>query len=1019
MRYAFLFISITICNSIFAQKEGFNWAFGNSALVSFNLGYPVATTNSSMLARYGCASISSASGKLLFYSQGQTVWGSNNTLPNGTGLSGDNIYSVQSVIFVPYPDSTHLLYIFTLPHPGKNRLNYSLINLKLGSGPGDIITNKKNISVPTLSMGKISAIRHSNRKDYWVLSPYANSDRLDAYLITSKGIDTVPISSKIGFKFTSINNNSFDSMFGYFKFSPDGKWIANVAQKDSFILARFDAATGKVYNVWKFKPSMVKNGIGIEFSPKSNYLYVSDFNRVLYQYDLTKKTNSEFSASRKIVDSSGTIYDNSCFQVAPDAKIYISLGQESFLHVIHAPDSSGSKARFQKNYFALASPSYTTVGLPDFIQSYFQKKSFGIFNNCSRDSTFFKISDTYQLDSALWDFGDPSSGAVNTSSKTTGIYHCYKNFGTYTVKLITYHKNFSDTISETFILKYSKLNFPSDTAVCFPDYISLGPNDDFTSYKWNTGSSLKRIFVNNPGTYNIKVTDFDGCQYSDTITVKRTVVKADFIISDSTNCFKNNLFLFNNRSKITNDINGKFEWYLSDGSTFIDTTFNKTFLNTGKFQVKLVTQSQLGCKDSITKTVSVYPNTKVDFRINSASQCLNAQSFDFINTSSNSDSLTYFWDLADLNSSQKNFLGKTYSQAGKYLISQITTSSHNCKDTLTQSISVLPSPVPDFSWSIPCSKTKTQFTFSGSIPSSPISSTYFWRFPNTDTSSFKNPLQLLDRPGINKVKLELKSSNGCKAEITKDVNVLTQAKADFNVQDICEDSSVWFENLSKDGFSFNWKFGDGNTSMQESPKHNYLISGVTKTFNVTMVAVVPNGCSDSITKAITVNAKPKSDFIFTVNGNQVDFSALETSASLYQWRFGDSGTANTSNPKTSYTYSKFKPAKYLACLKVTNTANCISETCKEVSITGASSLLLKENKISLYPNPNNGSFNLDVSKLRGPSQVEIFNALGQSIYKTEIQQSSLINLKVATGLYMLKVSNDSETLTKTIIIKNW
>ena len=338
---------------------------------------------------------------------------------------------------------------------------------------------------------------------------------------------------------------------------------------------------------------------------------------------------------------------------------------------------------------------------------------------------------------------------------------------------------------------------------------------------------------------------------------------------------------------------------------------------------------------------------------------------------------------------------------------------------MTQSISVLPSPVPDFTWNIPCSKTKTQFTFSGSVPSSPISSTYFWRFPNTDTSSFKNPLQLLNRPGINKVKLELKSSNGCKAEITKDINVLTQAKADFNMKDVCEDSSAWFENLSKDGFSFNWKFGDGNTSIQESPKHNYLISGVTKTFNVTLVAVVPNGCSDSITKAITVNAKPKSDFNFTVNGNQVDFSALETPASLYQWNFGDSGTANTSNPKTSYTYSKFKPAKYLACLKVTNTANCISETCKEVSITGASSLLIKENKISVYPNPNNGSFNVDVSQLRGQSQVEIFNALGQSIYKTEIQQSTLINLKVATGLYMIKVSNDSETLTKTIIIKNW
>jgi PKD repeat protein len=72
---------------------------------------------------------------------------------------------------------------------------------------------------------------------------------------------------------------------------------------------------------------------------------------------------------------------------------------------------------------------------------------------------------------------------------------------------------------------------------------------------------------------------------------------------------------------------------------------------------------------------------------------------------------------------------------------------------------------------------------------------------------------------------------------------------------------------------------------------------VTKTYNVTLVAKVPGGCSDSITKAVTVNANPSSDFTYLLGGRQVSFTASEPGATKYEWTFGDGEKATTTSSK--------------------------------------------------------------------------------------------------------------------------
>ncbi|HYV92189.1 MAG TPA: hypothetical protein VE978_10415, partial [Chitinophagales bacterium] len=99
----------------FAQHETDNWYFGSYAGVSFSSGVPVAFAGSPLYTNEGSAALSDSDGNLLFYSDGYSIWDRTNTLmPNGTMLNGSSTCT-QSALFVPYPGSDSLYYLFTPP----------------------------------------------------------------------------------------------------------------------------------------------------------------------------------------------------------------------------------------------------------------------------------------------------------------------------------------------------------------------------------------------------------------------------------------------------------------------------------------------------------------------------------------------------------------------------------------------------------------------------------------------------------------------------------------------------------------------------------------------------------------------------------------------------------------------------------------------------------------------------------------------------------------------------------------
>ncbi|NEM96207.1 hypothetical protein [Pontibacter burrus] len=107
------------------NKQSNIWYFGSKAGLDFNSGTPTVLTDGAMEAFEGTASIADADGRLLFYSDGTTVWNKQHqVMANGSGLLG-SANSAQSCIIVPKPGSQTIYYLFTTDAAGKaNGLRY-------------------------------------------------------------------------------------------------------------------------------------------------------------------------------------------------------------------------------------------------------------------------------------------------------------------------------------------------------------------------------------------------------------------------------------------------------------------------------------------------------------------------------------------------------------------------------------------------------------------------------------------------------------------------------------------------------------------------------------------------------------------------------------------------------------------------------------------------------------------------------------------------------------------------------
>ena len=511
-RLFYLYVCSCLPFLVIAQNEANIWHFGYGAGLDFNGGAPVSIDGGQINHLEGCASISDKDGNLLFYSDGITVWDVNhNPTPNGFGLLG-NPSSTQSAIIVQKPLSDSIYYIFTVAaFANPDGLRYSEFDVSLNGGLGDV-TGVKNVPLETPTCEKVTAVRHDNCKDIWVLTRGFGNDRWVSYLVDENGVNAVPVVSNIGVTVT----NGVDGI-GYMKASPDGNRVAAVYDYSNFPaeVLDFDATTGLLSNLLNLTvPSVGFGPYGVEFSPNSQVLYIGLEGANQYsQFDLAAM---DIQASEQIFTIPGAT-SLGAFQLGPDQKIYIAQSASSDLSVIGQPDLIGPASDLQPNAIDL-SPNSSGLGLPTFFPDILSNVDFVFDPVCYGDSTLFVLSSECSPDSVLWNFDDPASGAENISVEFNPT-HVFTDPGLYEVTLIRYRDTIIDTIMRNVTIHpIPEFNLGEDTLLCEGEILTLGSDLPVGDYIWQD-SSMNQIFtVDSNGEYHVTVSA-NMCQFSDTIVV--------------------------------------------------------------------------------------------------------------------------------------------------------------------------------------------------------------------------------------------------------------------------------------------------------------------------------------------------------------------------------------------------------------------------------------------------------------------------------------------------------------------
>lgn len=465
-RFFTLIILLGLCPLLAAAQSGpgWHWRFGQGNALFITPTTIAQPTDGLQSTFEGCATISTASGQLLFYTNGGgrdpllsgqssgKIWDSNGTVVYDMGnTEGGGFSAAQSSVFIPKPGGGSRYYLFTMEEtefdvggavPGQPQgrgLSWFELNAAI-PGTGAVQAPPTQVYAP--SYEGLCAIKNLNNLDYWIIINDAIDASLRIYRVNTAGIQYA-------------GNYFPGTTAGIIKGATDRTWIAIPKGSGGVLLFRFDAATGVPE-----APVLIQEDEPIwtvEFSPSSRYLYAVGTSGNGYQVRRYDLNSADIPGSGQTVGTQST--GNGApiigqMQVAADGRIYFVerdvFGGVTNLDVIACPDSPTPS--IVNNAFSYpadgsgASPG-DFFGLPNF------------------DNSLFYIP--------------PSNTVLSVSIGPEPAYACENR----------------------------------------PAILQAGITGGPVTYAWSTGASTPAVTVSEPGIYSVTVTDNCGSTATDTLEV--------------------------------------------------------------------------------------------------------------------------------------------------------------------------------------------------------------------------------------------------------------------------------------------------------------------------------------------------------------------------------------------------------------------------------------------------------------------------------------------------------------------
>lgn len=326
----------------------------------------------------------------------------------------------------------------------------------------------------------------------------------------------------------------------------------------------------------------------------------------------------------------------------------------------------------------------------------------------------------------------------------------------------------------------------------------------------------------------------------------------------------------------------------------------------------------------------------------------------------------------------------------------ISDTINSASDTVC--VHVNPMPTSDFTISDTsiCEGKVSTITYTGSAYSNAI---YSWDFGGVSQSQQGPHTHTFSPAGQYSISLIVKEYGCISSPTNKSITVNPNPMVSFSAAPLkgCEPLTVNFTDGSMPNIqTWNWDFGDGNTSTNQNPTNTYIGSG---SYGVSLNLSTIYGCTNSISipGLIKVDQTPQAFFdavppVTNLENPEIQFNDKSNDAIKWAWDFGDGSTSSDQNPKHT-----FNEGKYTVCLLIESSDGCLDSICKEVLI------IVDEIKIPNVITPNGDGFN-DVFQIENAEKLKqatliIFNRWGKKVYEVDHYQNDWDGENFSDGVY--------------------
>lgn len=507
------------------------------------------------------------------------------------------------------------------------------------------------------------------------------------------------------------------------------------------------------------------------------------------------------------------------------------------------------------------------------------------------------------------------------------------------------------------------------------------------TYINNSGSSrtdsLTLIVGNGNGCYEI---------YKRAITVHSTI-DAEFDVSVDEGCNPLSVQFTNNT------VNGSiYNWNFGDGSSTTTASPNKVFTNTTTtdkpFTVRLTAESAEGCVDTEDTVITVYSKVISGFSIATSEGCPPFTTT-IENTSVGNSSDTYQWlidnvavagaptNKADFDHTYEN----NVSTVRDYEVKLIATNPHGCTSEHTDIVRVYEYVEASFSMDVNegCTPLLVEFTDLSSVPTD---TKYTWEFRDGATSGLSDPNHTFYNPSRTtdiqrEVKLTVQSANYCSDDTSLTVDIYHQPLAKFYIDKTssCPPLQSTITKLSQGEDSYEWRFGDGNTSTTDEnfvyTWDNTDIDNI-QYYNLELWVGTNNNCVDSTSLDVTVFPKVTADFTISDTAGcspleDVQFTNTSTSpATQFFWTFGDGSYTNIENPLHDFANITSVDRVYDIYLRASSEYNCFDDTTQHITV-------YRQPEAEFYIDPNYMTFpenTVGITNVTNPGPFDYFWEFG-------------------------------------------